>query len=546
MAFSSSSSSSDNKVPSCSKACSKAYAQLHSQYDKLTDDFRKSQFDVLSYQAGLESVEARLVVYKQNESILEENINLLKNEVQARDNVLFTLRQKLNQAEQEMDDLKLKLDKFQTSSKNLTELLASQTNDKRSLGYFSSESDSEILSPSSPFDRLQPTGGYHAVPPPIKGTFIPPKPDLVFHTALIAVETDHFAFTVQLSPSKPVQDLSHTTRPLAPIIEEWVSDSEDEAETNDPQIVPSFVQSSKQVTSPRTSVQPTEAPILDATPKLASPNSNRCGKIKNRKTCFMCRSVDHLIKDCDYHSKKKTQPTPRNYAHGGINKQNASFTHKHLPKHMAPGVVLTQSKPVSITAVRPVSAAVPKIMAPVVSTAKVAQDLEIIKLKKRVKKPKRANKIKVLKLRRLKKVGTSQRVESSIDTDMEDASNQERMIDELDRDEGVALMGEKEEEKKAKEVKDIAGDEQVKGRQAEIYQIYIGSNAKYNKTSSGRADFRVDAAMELEEKHEVFNAAGEELSAAKQKLMLLDIAAERRLMQLSQVKTVNGKCCLNT
>nr|GFB65881.1 hypothetical protein [Tanacetum cinerariifolium] len=41
MAFSSSLSS-DNVVPSCSKACLKAYAQLHTQYDKLTDDFRKS------------------------------------------------------------------------------------------------------------------------------------------------------------------------------------------------------------------------------------------------------------------------------------------------------------------------------------------------------------------------------------------------------------------------------------------------------------------------------------------------------------------------
>nr|GEV55652.1 hypothetical protein [Tanacetum cinerariifolium] len=32
-------------------------------------------------------------------------------------------------------------------------------------------------------------------------------------------------------------------------------------------------------------------------------------------------------------------------------------------------------------------------------------------------------------------------------------------------------------------------------------------------------------------------------SAAKQKLMLLDSTAERRLMLLSQVKTVNDKCC---
>nr|GFB54410.1 hypothetical protein [Tanacetum cinerariifolium] len=35
----------------------------------------------------------------------------------------------------------------------------------------------------------------------------------------------------------------------------------------------------------------------------------------------------------------------------------------------------------------------------------------------------------------------------------------------------------------------------------------------------------------------------EELSAVKQKLMLLDSAAEGRLILPSQVKTVNNKCC---
>nr|GEU66641.1 hypothetical protein [Tanacetum cinerariifolium] len=77
MAFSSNSSS-DNEVQSCSEACSKAYAQLHTQYNKLTDDFCKSQFDVILYQTGLESVEARILVYKQNESVFKENIKLLK------------------------------------------------------------------------------------------------------------------------------------------------------------------------------------------------------------------------------------------------------------------------------------------------------------------------------------------------------------------------------------------------------------------------------------------------------------------------------------
>nr|GEW26832.1 hypothetical protein [Tanacetum cinerariifolium] len=37
--------------------------------------------------------------------------------------------------------------------------------------------------------------------------------------------------TVPLSTSKPPQDLSHTNRPSAPIIEDWVSDFEDESET---------------------------------------------------------------------------------------------------------------------------------------------------------------------------------------------------------------------------------------------------------------------------------------------------------------------------
>nr|GEV78236.1 hypothetical protein [Tanacetum cinerariifolium] len=328
MAITSSSSSSDNEVPSCSKAC-------------------------------LESVEARLVVYKQNESILEENINLLNNEVQARDNVLITLRQKLNQAEQERDDLKLKLEKFQSSSKNLTELLASQTNDKHGLGYFSSESNSKSLSPSSLSDRIQPSGGYHVVLPPITRTFMPPKPDLVFYTAPIDVETNHSAFTVQLSPSKPAQDLSHINRPSAPITEDWVFDSEDESEPNDPQSVPRFVQSSEHAKTPRHSVQ---TPILDATLKSTSPKSNSSGKRKNIKTCFVCRSVDNLIKDYDFHAMKKAQPTPRNYAHRGNNKQNASFPHKYPPMHMAPAVVLTQSKPVYITAARPVCADVPKIM----------------------------------------------------------------------------------------------------------------------------------------------------------------------------------------
>nr|GEW47777.1 retrovirus-related Pol polyprotein from transposon TNT 1-94 [Tanacetum cinerariifolium] len=198
-----------------------------------------------------------------------------------------------------------------------------------------------IPSLSSTSDNKDPTQWWiSCCSPLITGNFMPPKPDLVFHTAPIAIETAYSAFTIQLSPAKPAQDLSHTTRPMAPIIEDCISDTKDEYEPNDPQ----------------------NAPILAATPKPTSPKTNCSGKRKNRKTCFVCRSVDHLIKDCNFYAKPKTQPTPRNYTHRGYNKQHASFTKKYPKKHIVPAAVLTKSKPVSVTAVRPVSVVVPKIM----------------------------------------------------------------------------------------------------------------------------------------------------------------------------------------
>nr|GEW13096.1 hypothetical protein [Tanacetum cinerariifolium] len=251
-------------------------------------------------ETGLEYVEARLLVYKQNESVFKENIKLLNIEVQLRDTALVTLRQKLEKAKQERDDLKLKLEKFQTSSKNLTDLLASQTNEKTGLGYnsqvftkamfdcdnyYSSENDCESWPPSNLYDRFQPSGGYHVVPPSYTGTIMPPKPDLVFHTALTAVETDHLVFNVQLSPPKLEQDLSHTSRPT----------NRDHFQAN------------------------TSVP--------ASPKSNSSNKRRNRKACFC-----------------------------------ALLTHSKPQKHRVPTAVLTQSKPVSNTVVRPVSAALPNII----------------------------------------------------------------------------------------------------------------------------------------------------------------------------------------
>nr|GEX33651.1 ribonuclease H-like domain-containing protein [Tanacetum cinerariifolium] len=235
---SSSSSGSDNEVAPCSKTCLKAYATLQSHYDKLTVDLRRSQFDVLLYKTGLESVEARLVVYQQNENVFEEDIKLLKLDVMLRDNALVKLRKKFEKAKKERDD---------------------------------SESDDGVPT-SLVNDRYKSGKWYHVVPPPYTGTFMPPKPDLVFNDAPIASKTVPDVVNVKPSLTKPSKDLSQTLRPDAPIIEDWTSDAKDEYEIVSVPKQKELVQTSKHVKTPRASVKPVEH---------TKPAKNLRQKIKN-------------------------------------------------------------------------------------------------------------------------------------------------------------------------------------------------------------------------------------------------------------------------
>nr|GEX55805.1 hypothetical protein [Tanacetum cinerariifolium] len=247
----------------------------------------------------------------------------------------------------------------------LNALVSYQTSKKAGLGYnsqvftkamfdcnnyYSSESDSDSWPPSNIYDRFVPSGGYHAVPSLIIGTFMPPKPDLVFHTPL-SDENEHLAFNVQLSPTKPEKDLS--SRPSAPIIEDWDSDSE---EDDMPQVykdVPSFAQSPELVKSPRNSGQLFQAPIPVAPSVPLSSNPHSKGSRNTKKACFVCKSVDHLIKDCDFHARELAQ---RPYDSRDIHKQYAPVNHSKFPLHKVFAAAPSQSQSVLTTADRTVSA----------------------------------------------------------------------------------------------------------------------------------------------------------------------------------------------
>nr|GEW29099.1 hypothetical protein [Tanacetum cinerariifolium] len=131
----------------------------------------------------LQSVEERLGHYKKNEAVLTDKINVLNLEVKLRDNVLAKYTKNLEKAEKERDELKLILEKLQNSSKSLNTLLESQVSDKDKtrLGYKAASPAVEGLVNSSEILEKQKNRsdkGYHAVPPPFTGNYMPPKCDL--------------------------------------------------------------------------------------------------------------------------------------------------------------------------------------------------------------------------------------------------------------------------------------------------------------------------------------------------------------------------------
>nr|GFA89995.1 hypothetical protein [Tanacetum cinerariifolium] len=185
----------------------------------------------------------------------------------------------------------------------------------------SSSSDNEVASCSKACTKAYATLNIYA-----------PKPDLVFHDAPTVNETVPTTFRVKLSPTKPDTDLSQSNRPTSPIIEDCVSDSEDEYEFEHP------------------------IPAVNLKTDILKPKGH--GNSRTRKACFVCKSLTHLIKDCDYHEQKMVQPHAWNYAQRGNSQHYVRMTTLNPHRYVVPTAVLTRSKLVPLSAARPVTTAV--------------------------------------------------------------------------------------------------------------------------------------------------------------------------------------------
>ncbi|GKB63212.1 ribonuclease H-like domain-containing protein [Tanacetum coccineum] len=276
---------------------------------------------------------------------------------------------KLETAKKERDRLKLTLDKFQTSSKSLNDLLESQVIDKfkTGLGYNAVSPAVESFVTSSEVlenDKSRTDKGYHAVPPPLTGTFTPAKPDLMFIDEHVESEFLDVVSNVTSSDVNTVESNHESAKNMcntvesnairlnnasAPIIEDWNSDDESEEELNER--VKTFTSSTdktKFVKTAREKVEKLETPKQNKhNPRGNQKNwnnlmSQRLGsnfKMIN-KSCFICGSFEHLYYVCD---KKIVRPVWNNSRR--VNHKNFSnkITHPHPKRSFVPQAVLTRS-----------------------------------------------------------------------------------------------------------------------------------------------------------------------------------------------------------
>ncbi|GJY06843.1 hypothetical protein Tco_0373897, partial [Tanacetum coccineum] len=186
MAYSSTSlsSSTNSKVSNdsnCCSSCLECVKDLKKQNEQLVKDLRTARLSAVSYKTGLESVEARLLVFKKNEFVYVEDIKLLKHEFYLRDLDITELKRKLEFVTKEKDECKIGL-------------------------------------------------GYNAVPPPYTENFMPPKPDLVYLSLddFVDVNETVSESAVEKPTVETIEPKTARNENGVPIIEDWVFESEEE------------------------------------------------------------------------------------------------------------------------------------------------------------------------------------------------------------------------------------------------------------------------------------------------------------------------------
>ncbi|GJX61038.1 hypothetical protein Tco_0293938 [Tanacetum coccineum] len=235
--------SSDSEVKTCSNICLKNYEDLKKKYDDLLVKLDDTSFKAATYKRGLSILEGQIVKYKEHEVLFSEEIALLKRSVGHKEYQMGLLRTELEKVKLEKEGFEFKIAKFEKSAKDLDQLLASQITDKSKKGFGYNDVPLPhplILNRPTPLDlsysgleefkepkvneygprnsSLKPTTGCDKESDNSKEN----TNDSLKQQQMTATETS------SVKEEEPKKARENTD---APIIDEWVSDDEDEVES---------------------------------------------------------------------------------------------------------------------------------------------------------------------------------------------------------------------------------------------------------------------------------------------------------------------------
>ncbi|GJT93588.1 ribonuclease H-like domain-containing protein, partial [Tanacetum coccineum] len=309
----------------------------------LTMDDGEQKAKILAYNLAIKKLEAQVVTFQKQQLSLNEQLTFQANEIYAKDEKLKKYRRIGMKAVKEKEQLQKIVDSWKDSSKNLWKLVDSgmSSTSKVGLGY-EIKSNDEVLSYEEEmnrtvfncteedyvgkplYNRFSKTDSFKGVPHPLTGDYTP-KPQQEIDESLYVYG--------KKGPQKPeISDSDdksneHSTCQSNDSEGSFGNPSEHSSESESESIsVPNEMSTSKSVTTNEKVVSESKEVEPSCVTHVKTPrqqmknqethkvNGKNWDEMMERKLgegysfikkkCFVCGSLSHLIRDCDFYEKK--------------------------------------------------------------------------------------------------------------------------------------------------------------------------------------------------------------------------------------------------
>ncbi|GJX57037.1 putative ribonuclease H-like domain-containing protein [Tanacetum coccineum] len=289
-----------SQVQTCPFGCEHLYAELKKEFDNVEVQYKECYIQVQAYKSTLQTLEQQKGWF---------NLRRLR-----------------------------RFDKWTESSKNLVLLIngSMSSRTKFGLGYGHTFRSDEVFDPSAPsifdttpedvegkpiYDRFVKAVGMHVVPPPIIGTFMPPSNMHDLDDTQVTYgskSTNYFEFNTVSNDFVSCDNSDKSSDSETTGFESCVSSVKSPSTTTNEHLASASSSVDNKTVSKTADQRPSSTnndPSFSFTENVKPPRNlcNTSGIInrshcKNNsfgsKTCFVCGSKFHLIKDCDFYEKR--------------------------------------------------------------------------------------------------------------------------------------------------------------------------------------------------------------------------------------------------